>query len=98
VATGLLVLLSLAFVFDATTNPSASRPYFLQGRLISGVLLPFLLLYVRGLEVATARLPARTARALGGAAIVALALAVSISEVVLAWPVFGSQYNAFHLP
>jgi hypothetical protein len=95
VATGLLGLLSLVFVFDATTNPSASRPYFLQGRLISGVLLPFLLLYVRGLEVATARLPARV---LGAAAIVALALAVSISELALTWPVFASQYNLFHLP
>jgi len=98
VATGLLVLLSLAFVFDATTNPTASRPYFVQGRLISGVLLPFLLVYVRGLEVATARLPPRAARTLGWGAVVALALAVSISELVLAWPVFASEYNAFHLP
>ena len=90
VATGLLALLSLAFVFDATTNPSASRPYFVQGRLISGVLLPFLLVYLRGLEVATARLPARAARRLGSAAVIALALAVSISELALAWPVFAS--------
>ena len=98
VATGLLVLLSLPFVFDATTNPPASRPYFIQGRLISGVLLPFLLLYVRGFEVATARLPAHAARTLAWAAILALALAISISELTLAWPVFGSEYNAFHLP
>jgi hypothetical protein len=95
VATVLLALLSLAFVFDATTNPSASRPYFIQGRLISGVLLPFLLVYVRGLEVATARLPARW---LGGALLVSLALAVFVSELALTWPVFASEYNAFHLP
>jgi hypothetical protein len=98
VATGVLVLLSLMFVFDATTNPSAARPYFIQGRLISGVLLPFLLVYVRGLEVATARLPARAARTLGWAALASLALAVSLSELALAWPVFASEYNAFHLP
>jgi hypothetical protein len=29
---------------------------------------------------------------------VALALAVSVSELALAWPVFASEYNAFHLP
>ncbi len=98
VATGLLAVLSLAFVFDATTNPSATRPYFVQGRLISGVLLPFLLVYMRGLEVAFARLPARAGRRLGWAALVSLALAVFVSELTLAWPVFASEYNAFHLP
>jgi hypothetical protein len=98
VATGLLAMLSLAFVFDATTNPTASQPFFVQGRLISGVLLPFLLLYVRGLEVVSAQLPARAARWLGASALVAFALAVSISELSLAWPVFASEYNAYHLP
>ncbi len=98
VATGLLALLSLAFIFDATTNPSTSRPYFIQGRLISGVLLPFLLVYARGLEVSTARLPARVGRGLGWALLVSLALAVFVSELTLTWPVFASEYNAFHLP
>ena len=98
VATATLAVLSLSFVFDATTNPTASHPYFVQGRLISGVLLPFLLVYVRGIEVAAARLPARVARSAGWLGIAALALAVSISEVVLAGPVFSSGYNAFHLP
>jgi hypothetical protein len=80
------------------TNPPASHPYFAQGRLISGVLLPFLLVYVRGLEVATGWLPASAARLAGWLLIGALALAVSISELVLAAPVFASAYNAFHLP
>jgi hypothetical protein len=98
VAVATLAGLSLAFVFDATTNPTAQHPYFVQGRLISGVLLPFLLLYVRGLEVAAARLPARAARTAGWVGIVGLALAVSVSEWALAAPVFASAYNAFHLP
>ena len=98
VAAGTLAVLSLAFVFDATTNPPASHPYFVQGRLISGVLLPFLLVYVRGLEIAAARLPARAARTAGWLGIAALALAVTSSELALAWPVFASDYNAFHLP
>jgi hypothetical protein len=98
VGTGLLVLLSLPFVFDATTNPTASRPYFTQGRLISGVLLPFLLVYVRGIEVATAWLPARVRSRVGWAALAGLAFAVLASELALTWPVFASQYNAFHMP
>ncbi len=98
VAAGTLAVLSLAFVFNATTNPPASHPYFVQGRLISGVLLPFLLLYVRGLEVAAARLPLGAARTAGWLGIVALVLAVAISEGVLTAPVFASAYNAFHLP
>jgi hypothetical protein len=97
-ATLTLAVLSLPFVFGADTNPTASRPYFTQGRLISGVLLPFLLVYVRGLEVATARLPAGIGSRLGWAALGGLALAISISELALTWPVFGSQYNAYHLP
>ena len=91
-------MLSLAFVFDANTNPPVSHPYFVQGRLISGVLLPFLLVYVRGLEVATSRLPAHTARAAGWLTLGALVLAVLVSELVLVWPVFASAYNAYHLP
>ena len=97
-ATATLAVLSLAFVFDATTNPPASHPYFVQGRLISGVLLPFLLVYVRGLEVAASRLAPRAARRAGWLALGALALAISSSELALAWPVFASEYNAFHLP
>ena len=97
-AVATLMALSLAFVFDATTNPPASRPYFVQGRLISGVLLPFLLLYARGLEVAVARLPARGARAFGWLTLGALALGVIASELSLAWPVFASAYNFYHLP
>jgi hypothetical protein len=93
-AVATLGALSLMFVFDATTNPTASRPYFTQGRLISGVLLPFLLVYVRGIAVATSRL----GRGVAWTALVALALAISISELSLSWPVFASQYNAFHLP
>jgi hypothetical protein len=91
---GILALLSLIFVFHDTSVPSAQHPYFVQGRLISGVLVPFALLWVRGLEVATARLPA----AVGWALLAALAALALGSEVWLAAPVFASPYNAFHLP
>jgi hypothetical protein len=94
----MLAGLSLLYVFHETSNPTASLPYFVQGRLISGVLVPFVLLYVRGIEVAVSRLPARAAAV---AAWLCLALAAGVavvSEVILHWEVFGSQYNLFHLP
>jgi hypothetical protein len=91
-------VLSLMFVFDETTNPTAGAPYLAQGRLIAGVLLPFLLLYVRGLEVALAPLVARAGPWLGWGCLAGIALVILGSELALALPVFGSAYNAYHLP
>jgi hypothetical protein len=97
-AVATLALLSLVFVFDETTNPTAAHPYFVQGRLIAGVLLPFLVLYVRGLERVCARMPARMRQSAGWLAIAGLASAILVSELSLAWPVFASGYNFYHLP
>jgi len=95
----LLAGLSLPYVFHETSNPSAQLPYFVQGRLISGALAPFLLLYLRGIAVATSRLP--TARAAATAAWVCLGAVMCVavvSEARLHWVVFASEYNLFHLP
>jgi hypothetical protein len=99
-ATSVAILagLSLMYVFHATSNPSASRPYFVQGRLISGALLPFLVLYVRGIEVATSRLPRSAAAAAAWGCLGVVVLVAAVSELALHWEVFGSQYNLFHLP
>jgi hypothetical protein len=94
----ILAWMSMLFHFPERNNPSASFPFFVEGRLISGVLVPFALLYVRGIEVAIARVP-EFWRAIAGwgvlAAVGGLALA---SELALTRPVFLSAYNAFHLP
>jgi hypothetical protein len=97
-AVAVLAVLSLRFVFSDTTNPSAAHPYFVQGRLVSGAWLPFAILYTAGIEricgvlAPSRRLPA-AAVLIGGVAAAAL-----VSELVLAWPVFGSPYNFYHLP
>jgi len=100
VAGGVAVLagLSLLFVFGEDTSPSAAYPYFVQGRLISGVLVPFAWLYVRGIEVATARLPGALANRVAWALLLAVVLLAWISEIVVTRPVFASAYNGFHLP
>src|SRR6266403_4042850 len=43
-----LVLLSIQFDFGSCINPSRGHPYFTSGRLLSGALIPFALLYVYG--------------------------------------------------
>ena len=45
-----LGFLSLQFDFGACINPSRERPYFFQGRLMLGALIPFAMLYVYGLS------------------------------------------------
>jgi hypothetical protein len=94
----ILAGLSLLYVFHAKSNPSADLPYFVQGRLISGVLVPFLVIYARGIEVATSRLPPRAAPAVAWACLALVAGVAVVSEISLQLPVFGSEYNLFHLP
>ena len=94
----ILIWLSLLFHFPERANPSADFPYFVEGRLIAGVLVPFALLYVRGIEVATSRLPPAWRGRAGLAALVAVLALASVSELQLVRPVLRSAYNGFHLP
>jgi hypothetical protein len=98
ICVAILVALSLGFVFPVGGNPSAERPWFHHGRLIAGALLPFALLYVRGLCALVSPLPPRLRGPAIWAALCALcALAVG-SELWLSRPVFASAHNAWHLP
>jgi len=97
-ALAILVGLSLRFSYGPETNPSLARPWFANGRLVAGALVPFALLVVRGLEVACARLPERARAAAAWSALAALCAVAAISEASLLAPVLRSGYNAFHLP
>src|SRR5260370_41124895 len=46
-----LAAISLPYDFHDCLYPSRLYPYFVSGRIISGTLLPFALLYTSGLEV-----------------------------------------------
>jgi hypothetical protein len=97
-ATAVLAVLSLRFLFTETSNPSAAHPFFIQGRLVSGVWLPFAILYVRGIEWICTRLPERW-RGPAVFAVIAFVAGVGlVSEIRLSLPVFESPYNFFHLP
>lgn len=92
-----LAVLSMSFVFHTTSNPPADHPFFVQGRLVSGALLPFAVLYVQGLRVATAPLPPAWRRRCAAAALAVVAGVCLASEVWLSRPVFRSAYNLYHL-
>jgi len=97
-AVGILAFLSLIFVFHQTSSPSVDYPFFVQGRLIAGVLAPFAWLTVRGLEEAAGfGRPAWRAPLAWGALATLIAVAL-LSELLLTLPVFASAYNFYHLP
>jgi hypothetical protein len=97
-AVGALGLLSLVFVFHETSSPSLDYPFFVQGRLIGGVLLPVALLWVRGLDEAALLLSPRARAPVAWGVLGAVAALALVSELVLTLPVFSSAYNAYHLP
>jgi len=97
-AVALLGLLSLQFHFpERLPVPSRDDPYFTNARLISGFILPFALLYVRGLGAVTSWVSER-ARASARVGLFGLVVAaISISEVWLSERPAHSEYNWFHL-
>jgi hypothetical protein len=97
-AVAVLAVLSLRFVFSETTNPPAHHPYFVQGRLVSGVWLPFAVLYTRGIGRLCSALPGAWPGRVAAALIAAVAAVAVGSELWLSLDVFASPYNFFHLP
>ena len=93
-----LAALSLPFVYGEKTDPSQAKPYFSHGRLISGVIVPFLVLYLRGIQVLCSRLPGRAAAAAAWGGVAVVVLVVAVSEIAVTREIFVSGYNWFHLP
>jgi hypothetical protein len=89
-----LALISIAFDFGKCPYPSREHPFFTSGRLLSGALIPFLLLYVYGLDRVLCRMKSDWPRLLALAGIV---LIMTVSEIILNRGAFSSQYNWFHL-
>ncbi len=87
-----LALLSIQFDFGTCINPSREHPYFTSGRLLSGTLIPFALIYVHGLSYALRRAgPTLTLIVLAGVIMLVTASEISVNRVV-----FASEHNWFH--
>ena len=89
---GFLALLSIQFDFGNCINPSRLHPYFTSGRLLSGALIPFALVYVYGISWLLRRFNTALPLLVLG---VLLAL-VTMSEIKINRAVFASEHNWFH--
>ena len=89
-----LAVLSMLYDFGNCWYPSRQEPFFVSGRLILGVLLPFGMLYLTGLGWVFSWI----GKYLNPLIILGIVLAViTCSELWHTWPVFASPYNWFHL-
>ena len=89
-----LGFLSIIYDFHDCFYPSSAHPYFTSGRLMLGALIPFLLLYLYGLDRALSRIRNRWIRPL---ILTGMILFMLISEIAVDWRIFPNVYNWFHL-
>jgi hypothetical protein len=90
---GFLALLSIQFDFGTCINPSQAHPYFTSGRLLSGALISFAVVYVYGI----AYLFRRINSAVPMAVLALIIVFVTTSEIITNYGVFASEYNFFHI-
>lgn len=87
-------ILSVVYDFHDCPNPTREHPYFHAGRMMLGSLIPFLLLFIYGIDRVLNRFGTRTKFSILFAC---LGLVVAV-EVATDWPALFNQYNWFHLP
>jgi Predicted membrane protein (DUF2142) len=87
-------LLSTVYDFHDCPNPSREHPYFQAGRMLLGMLIPFLLLFVYGLD----RLLSRFGNKAKFSALATIICGILVLEITTDWPVFSSSFNWYHLP
>jgi len=89
----LLALLSIQFDFGNCINPSREHPYFTSGRLLSGALIPFAVVFVYGVSWVCRRINTALPLIVLGLIVVF----VTTSEILVNRVVFVSEHNWFHL-
>ena len=86
-------LLSVKYDFQDCFYPSRAHPFFTSGRLMLGLLIPFLVLFTFGLDRLLGKIGENTKFI-----ILALLLLFMLgSEITLDWKIFPNDYNWFHL-
>jgi hypothetical protein len=93
-AVAFLGFLSILYDFRDCFYPSGAHPYFTSGRLMLGALIPFLLLYLYGLDRALGRVKNNWIRPL---VLIGMILFMLISEILIDWRLFPNAYNWFHM-
>lgn len=92
-AAAFLILISISFDFHNCDYPSRDLPYLFSGRQALAALIPFMLLFVSGLDDLLERFNNRVKFTVLGAVLL-LMLAV---EAASNWRAFFDEYNWFHL-
>jgi hypothetical protein len=92
-ALAFLGFLSIIYDFHNCIYPSREYPYFISGRLMLGALVPFMLLFMFGLDCALKHF-STVAKFIVLAAILLFML---VTEIIADWPVYTSPYNWFHM-
>jgi hypothetical protein len=88
-----LGFLSIIYDFHDCFYPSRAHPYFTSGRLMLGALIPFLLLFVFGLDRAMKNL--KTAAKF--CVLAGIMLFMLVTEITTDWAIFPNAYNWFHM-
>jgi hypothetical protein len=89
-----MAAISLPFNFPDNLYPSRTHPFFVSGRIISGVLLPFVLIYVSGMEFLLTPIRKWVPPA---AVLVCLMVFITITEFQVRRVAFSSTNNFFAL-
>lgn len=91
-----LIILSIRYDFGGCPYPSRDLPYFTSGRLILAALVPFLIIYIKGIELIAAKISKRIDPII---VIILIVLYSSFLEITnyVERGVFASPYNFFHL-
>ena len=92
-ALAFFALLSVEYDFQDCFYPSREHPFFVSGRLMLGLLVPFLILFACGLDRLLKNFQGATRFFVLGA-LLAFMLA---SEITIDWSIFPNAYNWFHL-
>ncbi len=87
-----IMVLSLSFEYRGSVYPTFERPYFTSGRLISGALIPFVMLYLSGFSWLLSWLKSEKIKI---TLIAILAIIICLSEYQANKPVFSSPYNLY---
>lgn len=89
-----LAFLSIIYDFGICQDPSREHPYFAEGRLMLGAMVPGLLLYLYGLDYLLQLEKKPWTRA---ATLPYIIFFMLVTEIITDRTVFASQYNWYHL-
>jgi len=87
-----MVFLSLCFEFPHNSYPSFEKPFFTSGRLMSGGLVPFLILYILGFDYLFSWIRNEKIKI---SILFFIALMITWSEISISRVPFSSNYNFF---